>query len=61
MLRHSLSDESAHAATVLGSWSGLDGAIPKDVILQHFKDKSKRPVKKQKLADTDGSDVCFVD
>lgn len=58
-LRHSLSDESARAATVLGSWSRLEGAIPKDVILQRFKDKSKHPNKRQKVVviavDTDGS------
>ena len=47
-LRHSLSDKSAQAATVLGSWSSLEGVIPKAHIIQLFKDKSKWPKKKQK-------------
>ncbi|KIM35089.1 hypothetical protein M413DRAFT_48960, partial [Hebeloma cylindrosporum] len=41
-IRHSLSDKSARAATVLGSWSSLEGVIPKAHIIQLFKDKSKR-------------------
>ncbi|KAF8799488.1 hypothetical protein BYT27DRAFT_7217523, partial [Phlegmacium glaucopus] len=44
----SIPDESSHASTILSSWSGLEGAIPKDIILQLFKDKSKQPKKKQK-------------
>lgn len=41
-MRHSLSDESTRAASVLGSWCQLPGAIPRDEIVQLFKDKSKR-------------------
>ena len=45
-LRHSLSDESTRASTVLGSWTELEGAIPHAEIVQRFKEKSKRPKKK---------------
>jgi len=45
-LRHSLSDKSTQAATVLGSWSSLEGVIPKARIVQLFKDTSKWPKKK---------------
>jgi hypothetical protein len=37
-MRHSLSDESTRAATVL-----FPSAIPHDEIISTFKDKSKRP------------------
>ena len=47
--RHSLSDESIRASSVLGSWFSLDGAIPCNEITQVFKDKHKRPKKKQKV------------
>jgi hypothetical protein len=41
-MRHSLSDESTHAATVLGSWVALfPDLIPCDDIVTLFKDKSK--------------------
>ena len=61
-LRHSLSDKSARAATVLCSCSSLEGMIPKAHIIQLFKDKSKWPKKKQKTAkvaepESDGSVV----
>lgn len=42
-MRHSLSDKSARAATVLGAWSDLPGAIPQEEIIGVFRDKSKRP------------------
>jgi hypothetical protein len=50
-LRHSLSDKSARAATVLGSWSTLEGVVPKAKIIELFKNKSKRPRKKQKMTE----------
>lgn len=64
-LRHSLSDKSARAATVLGSWSSLEGVIPKARIIQLFNDKSKRPKKKQKTVkatepESDGSVVLVT-
>jgi hypothetical protein len=42
-MRHSLSDESTRAATVLSSWCKFPSAIPHDEIISTFKDKSKRP------------------
>jgi hypothetical protein len=50
--RHSLSDESIRASSILGSWFSLNGAIPCNEIAQLFKDKLKRPKKRQKV---DGS------
>jgi hypothetical protein len=41
-MRHSLSDESTRAATVIGSWIDLPDAIPQEKIIQEFKDKSRR-------------------
>ena len=42
-MRHSLSDESTRAASVLGSWCDLPGAVPRDEIIAVFRDKGKRP------------------
>ena len=42
-MRHSLSDESTRAASVLGAWCDLEGAVPRDEIMEVFKDKGKRP------------------
>jgi hypothetical protein len=42
-MRHSLSDESTRAASVLGAWCELPGAVPRDEIMAVFKEKSKRP------------------
>jgi len=42
-MRHSLSDKSTRAASVLGAWCDLPGTIPRDEITAVFKDKSKRP------------------
>jgi hypothetical protein len=58
--RHSLSDESARSSSVLGSWTELDGAIPKDLILQLFKDKGKRPKKKKKVDELEDTDFIMV-
>lgn len=41
-MRHSLSDESTRAASVLGSWCEIPELIPRTEIVQVFKDKSKR-------------------
>ena len=41
-MRHSLSDESVRAATVLGDWCNFPGIIPREEIMEKFKDKSKR-------------------
>jgi hypothetical protein len=42
-MRHSLSDETTRAASVLGAWCDLPGAVPRDEIMAVFKDKGKRP------------------
>ena len=41
-MRHSLSDKSTQAAAVIGSWCDFPGAIPREEIMEAFKDKSKR-------------------
>lgn len=41
-IRHSLSDESTRAATVLSSWAAV-GLIPEAEVMQVFRDESKRP------------------
>ncbi|TDL21387.1 hypothetical protein BD410DRAFT_724431, partial [Rickenella mellea] len=43
--RHSLSDESLRAATVLSSWADVEGLIPEAEIVEHFRDKKSRFVK----------------
>ena len=42
-MRHSLLDESTRAASVLGAWCDLQGAVPRDEIMAVFRDKGKRP------------------
>jgi hypothetical protein len=59
-MRHSLSDESTRAATVLSSWHTMPDLIPRNEIVSVFKDKSKCP-KKGKGKDTGGSDVIDGD
>jgi len=44
---------------VVGSWSVL-GVIPKDLIVEMFQDKRRRPKKKQKVDEPDDSDVIIV-
>jgi hypothetical protein len=41
-LCHNLSDKSTHAATVVHSWSNIEGLIPEQDIIKLFQDKSKR-------------------
>ena len=59
---HSLSEESTHTSTVLGSWvASFPELVPCDDIVMLFKDKSKRMGKgKAKPADDDSS-VIEVD
>ena len=55
-MRHSLTDESTRAATVLGSWCDFPSAIPRDDIIVSFRDKSKRPkVKGKEVVDAEDS------
>jgi hypothetical protein len=49
-MRHSLSDESVRAATVLGSWCSIPDAIPRDKIVSVFRDKAKHPKGKEPVA-----------
>lgn len=44
-LRHSLSDKSVRASTILGSWlrSGIPEIVQEPELLEHFRNKSKRP------------------
>lgn len=47
MLRHSLSNQSVCASTILGSWirSGIPEIIQEVELLEHIRNKSKRPNK----------------
>jgi hypothetical protein len=62
-LRHSLSDVSTRASTVLGSWVALNDAIcqsvvPKDDIIELFKNKHKQPKKRARAEDdVEGSEI----
>ncbi|KAF7795182.1 hypothetical protein EIP86_006331, partial [Pleurotus ostreatoroseus] len=40
--RHALSDASVRAATVVASWASIDGFIPESLVLETFKNKSRR-------------------
>ncbi|KAJ3490696.1 hypothetical protein NLJ89_g11414 [Agrocybe chaxingu] len=61
--RHALSDESTQAATLVGTWADLDGVLPRDKILQVFKDKKKRPKKKVRVEgpSQDDSEVIILE
>jgi len=41
-LRHSLSDESTRAATVLGSWASVSGLVPDAELIENIKKKGSR-------------------
>lgn len=73
-LRHSLSDQSVRASTILGSWirSGIPEIVREAELLEHIRNKSKRPNKgkgkgkeKEKVVevddDSDSDDVELVD
>jgi len=47
-MRHSLSDESVHAASVLGSWCNIPGIVPHAEIMEVFKNKLKQSKGKAK-------------
>ena len=42
-MRHSLSNESTQAASILGAWCDLPGAVPRDEIIAVFHEKGKQP------------------
>jgi hypothetical protein len=49
-MQHSLSDESTRAASVLGSWCDFPGIIPRDEIVDIFKNKSKQSKGKERVS-----------
>jgi hypothetical protein len=60
-MRHSLSDESTRAASVLGAWCSLPGAIPRNEIMDAFKDKSKWPKNNNVPSESsNGVDIVIV-
>jgi hypothetical protein len=42
-MRHSLSDKSVRAATVLGSWQDIPGIVHREELAATMNDKHKRP------------------
>lgn len=42
-LRHSLSEESVRASTVLGSWANIPGLVPEAEIVELLKQNGRRP------------------
>jgi hypothetical protein len=61
-MRHSLSDESVRAATVLGSWCSLAGAIPREEFVTSLRDKGKRSKGKEPAtASTTASKNIVID
>jgi len=60
-MRHKLLDESTRAASVLGAWCDLHGAVLWDEIVAIFKDKGKRPKNNNVLVvSSEGSDVLVA-
>ena len=60
-MRHLLSDESTRAASVLGAWRSLPGAIPRNEIMDAFKDKSKWPKNNNVPSESsNGVDIVIV-
>jgi hypothetical protein len=59
--RHSLSDDSTCASSVVGMWAKLPNAIPHDTIVDSFKEKSScSAAKKAKSITVDDSDIEIV-
>ena len=40
-MRHSLSNESTRASTVLGSWVKIDGLLPEQELLKAFRNQAR--------------------
>lgn len=57
-MRHSLSDESTRAATVLSSWCTFPELVPRSEIVSVFKEKSSRMGSKAKGK---GRDISITD
>lgn len=60
-MRHSLSDESTCAATVLSSWHNIPNLILYNEIVSEFKDKGKCSKGKGKVREVDGLMSEIVD
>jgi hypothetical protein len=61
-MRHSLSDQSVRAATVLGSWSESPELIPSTQLTAAFNEKSKRPKgNNQKAGQVDAPEVTLIE
>jgi hypothetical protein len=60
-MRHSLSDESTQAATVLGSWCTFPGLIPHSELVSIFKEKSTCMGSKAKSRDLGKRDKSSTD
>jgi hypothetical protein len=57
-MRHSLSDESTQAASVLGSWCTFPDAVPREEIMSAFKEKGRRDkVKEVVVGGTRDTDI----
>ena len=59
-MRHSLSDESTRAASILGAWCDLPGAVPQNEIITVFHEKGKRPKGNNIVVSTTDDDVMIT-
>jgi hypothetical protein len=60
-MRHSSSDKSVRAATVVGSWAGMPGVIPHNEISAIFSEKSKGPKGKEAQPHTEEPDTIIIE
>jgi hypothetical protein len=60
-MRHSLTDESTRAATVLSSWCTFPELVPRSEIVSIFKEKSSRMGSKAAKAKSKGKDISTTD
>jgi hypothetical protein len=60
-LRHTLSDESTRATTVLNTWSEIPGLIPEANIIQVFKNKCRRINGKEQVESVEDAIVVDAD
>ena len=59
-MHHSLSDESTRAASILGAWCDLPGAVPQDEIITVFCEKGKQPKGNNIIVLTTDDDVMIT-
>lgn len=55
-LCHSLSDESTRAATVFGSWIGIEGLVCENDLVENIRVKSQRGPKSTRIEIIESSD-----